>query len=102
MLLHGALSYAGLLAAAVLLFAAPSRSLALVAVLAAGLEVLLQLGFIRLHVVHVPLGLVLGLALAVPALVIWFRASSKAAVTAGAVAAFVGLLQLAAYAVPRM
>jgi len=102
MLLHSALSYAGLAAAAVLVFAGPSRALALVAVAAAGLEVAMHHGLLSLHLVHVPLGPVLGLLLAVPSLVLWFRASGKAAVTAGAVATFVGLIQLAAYAAPRL
>jgi len=102
MLLHTALSYSGLLAAIVLLLAGQTRGIALIAVLASALEVLLRHGVIQLHLAHLPLGPVLGLALAVPSLVAWFRASSKAAVTAGAVAAFVGLVQLVAYAAPRM
>ena len=102
MLLHSALSYSGLIAAAVLLLAGQSRGIALIAVLAAALEVLLLHGIIQLHVAHVPLGLVLGLALAVPSLLAWFRASSKTAVTAGALAAFVGLVQLVVYAAPRL
>jgi hypothetical protein len=100
--LHSALSYAGLIAAVVLLFAGPSRALAIVATLAAGVEVGMRHGLLSLRVVHLPLGLALGLLLAVPSLVLWSRASGKAAVTAGAVAAFVGLTQLVAYAVPRM
>ena len=102
MLLHSALSWSGLVAAVVLLLAGQTRGIALIAVLAAAMELLLQHGFIQLHVTHLPLGLVLGLALAVPSLWAWFRSSSKAAVTAGAVAAFVGLVQLVAYAAPRM
>jgi hypothetical protein len=98
---QGVLAYSALAAALVLLTASQSRGLAIVAVLAAGLEVLMQLNLLRLQVAHVPLGLVLGLALAVPALIIWFKSTTKAAITAAAVAAFVGLVQLVAYALPR-
>ncbi|HVO18342.1 MAG TPA: hypothetical protein VMU15_03750 [Anaeromyxobacter sp.] len=100
MLLHSALSYCGLIAAAVLLLAGQSRGIALIAVLAAALQVLLLHGTLQLHVAHIPLAL--ALALAVPSLVAWFRASSKTAITAGALAAFVGLVQLLAYAAPRL
>lgn len=99
--LQGALAYSGLAAALVLLTASQSRGLAIVSVLAAGLEVLTQLNLLRLQVAHLHLGLVLGIALAVPALVIWFKATTKAAITAAAIAAFVGLVQVVAYALPR-
>ncbi len=100
--LHSALAYSGLAAALVLLAASQSRGLALVAVLASALEVAMQLQLLRLQISHLPLGLVLGIALAGPALVAWFRSTSKAAVTAGAIAAFVGLVQVVAYALPRV
>ncbi len=98
---QSALAYSGLVAALVLLTASQSRGLAIVSVLAAAFEVLTQLGLLRLQVAHLHLGLVLGLVLAVPALIIWFKSTTKAAITAAAIAAFVGLVQVVAYALPR-
>jgi hypothetical protein len=100
--LHAMLAYSGLAAALVLLAASQSRGLAIVSVLAAGVEVLIQLGLLRLQVARIPLGLVLGIALAVPALLVWFKASGKAALTSASLAAFVGLVQVVAYAWPRV
>ena len=100
--IHAVLAYSGLAAALVLLAASQSRGLAIVSVLAAGLEVLIQLGLLRLQVVGIPLGLVLGVALAVPALIVWFKATGKAALTSSSLAAFIGLVQVVAYALPRI
>ena len=102
MLIHSALAYAGLAAALILLAASQSRGLALLAVLAAAVEVLMHLQVLRLHVSHLPLDLVLGILLLVPALIAWFRSTTKAAITAGSIAAFVGLLQVAGYALPHL
>jgi hypothetical protein len=102
MLIHSALAYCGLAAALVLLAASQQRGLAALATLAAALEVLLHLQLVQLHVARLPLGPILGLLLAVPALVVWFRSTTKAAVSAGAIAAFVGLLQVVGYALPRL
>jgi hypothetical protein len=102
MIIHSALAYSGLLAALTLLVASQSRGFALVASLAAAVEVLMHLQVIHLHVSHLPLGLVLGVALAVPALIAWFRSTTKTAITAGAVAAFVGILQVVGYALPHL
>ena len=96
------LAWSALAAALVLLAASQSRGLAIVSVLAAGLEVLIQLGLLRLQVVGIPLGLVLGIALAVPALIVWFKATGKAALTSSSLAAFIGLVQVVAYAWPRV
>ena len=100
--IHAVLAYSGLAASLVLLAASQSRGLAIVSVLAAGLEVLIQLGLLRLQVVGIPLGLVLGIALAIPALLIWFKATGKAALTASSLATFIGLVQVVAYALPRV
>jgi hypothetical protein len=100
--IQAVLAYSGLAAALVLLAASQSRGLAIISVLAAGLEVLIQLGLLRLQVVGIPLGLVLGIALAVPALFIWFKATGKAALTSASLAAFIGLVQVVAYALPRI
>lgn len=89
-------AYAGLLAALVLLVASQTRGLALVAVVAGAFEVLRVLGTVQLAVRHVPLGVVLGALLAVPSLVAWFRATTKAAITAGAIAGLIGTMQVVA------
>ncbi len=100
--IHSVLAYSGLAAALVLRAASQSRGLAIVSVLAAGLEVLIQLGLLRLHVVGISLGLVLGVALAVPALLVWFKATGKAALTSSSLATFIGLVQVVVYALPRV
>jgi len=100
--LQSVLAYSGLAAALVLFAGSPGRALAAIAVLAAGLEVLTQLQLLHLQVAHLRLGLFLGLALAVPAAIAWFRSSAKTAITAAAIAAFVGLVQVLAYALPRV
>jgi hypothetical protein len=94
MTLHVALAVSALAASAILVFTAVARPLAVIALLASGLEVAMAFGLLRLRAAGVPLGLVLGLALAVPGLVAWFRASSKAAVSAAAIVAFTGALQI--------
>jgi hypothetical protein len=100
--LHHVLSYAGLAAAVVLFVAGPSRVLAVIAVLAAALEVAIRLDVLHVSIPHVPLGMVLGFCLAVPGLIAWFRSTAKAGVTAAAIATFVGLAQLAAYLPARL
>jgi len=52
---------------------------------------------VHLSISRVPLGLVLGLGLAVPGLFAWFRATAKGAVSAAALVAFTGLLQVLAH-----
>ncbi len=93
MTLHVALAVSALAASAMLFFSGVVRPLAAVALLASGLEVAMAFGLLRLHVAGVPLGLVLGLCLAVPGLVAWLRAASKPAVSAAALVAFTGVLQ---------
>jgi len=97
---HSALVYSGLIAAIVLFTASQSRGIAAIAVLAAGLQTLVELRVLTLQIGRLPLGLVFGIALAVPALIVWFRAAGKATVTASAIATFVGLLQLVGYVFP--
>jgi hypothetical protein len=94
MTLHVALAVAALAASAVLVFSAVARPLAALALVASGLEVAMAFGMLRLHVAGLPVALVLGLALAVPGLVAWLRASSKPAISAAAVVALVGVLQV--------
>ena len=93
MTLHVALAVSALAASAMLFFSGVVRPLAVVALLASGLEVAMAFGLLRLHVAGIPLGLVLGLCLAVPGLVAWLRAASKPAVSAAALVAFTGVLQ---------
>ncbi len=96
MTLHVALAVAALAASIVLLFSTVGRPLAILALVASGLEVAMALGALRLHVAGVPLGLALGLALAIPGLLAWLRAASKPAVSAAAILALAGVLQVAA------
>jgi hypothetical protein len=94
MTLHVALAVSALAASVVLFFSAVARPLAVLSIVASGLEVAMAFGALRLHVARVPLGLVLGLALAIPGLLAWLRASSKPAVSAAAIVAFAGVLQV--------
>jgi hypothetical protein len=94
MTLHVALAVSALAASALLFFASVARPLAVVALVASGLEVAMALGLLRLHVAGIPLGLVLALALAIPGVFAWLRAASKTAVSAAAIVAFAGLLQV--------
>lgn len=94
MTLHVALAVVALAASVVLLFASTARPLAVVALLASALEVAMAFGAVRLRLAGVPLGLVLGLALAIPGALAWLRVSSKATVSAAAVVALAGGLQV--------
>ena len=93
--LHTALALSAALAAAWLFFTAGARALCLVPLLAAGLEVALAQGWVRLALHGSNLSLVLGGAIALPALVLWWRAGGKGPLTAASVLAFIGLLQVA-------
>lgn len=92
--LHIALAVSALAASAALLFSHQARTLAIVALVASAIEVALVFGVVRLGIAGVPLGLVLGLALAVPGILGWLRAASKTAVSAAAIVAFTGALQV--------
>lgn len=90
------LVYAGFAAALFLLAASQARGLAIIAVLASGLQVLERLGVLHLRIGRVPehvLPLALAIGLAVPSLIAWFRSTAKSAVTASAVATLVGAIQ---------
>ena len=100
--LHATLAFSALAAALLLLAFSAQRALALVATLAAGIEVAMALGLVRLGVHGVPLALVLGLGLAIPGVVAWLRAAGKPAISAAAIVAFVGLVQVAMQVVGRM
>jgi hypothetical protein len=90
-----ALAAAALLVSAYLFFAASPRLLAGVAALVAGAEVALALGWLRVAVHGPSLALGLGLGLALPGLVLWWRAGGKGPLTGASVLAFIGLLQTA-------
>ena len=94
MTLHLALAVSALAGSALLLLAQVARPAALVALVASALEVAMSLGVLRIHAAGVPLGLVLGLLLAVTGLLAWLRATAKPAVSAAAVVALVGVLQV--------
>jgi hypothetical protein len=101
MTLHSTLAFSALAAALLLLAFSTQRALALVAALAAAVEVAMTMGMLRLGVSGVPLALVLGLALAIPGLIAWMRAAGKPAISAAAIVAFVGLVQVALQVVAR-
>jgi hypothetical protein len=94
MTLHVALAVSALAASAALYLSKQSRFLAVVALAASALEVAMAFGALRLALPGVQLGLGLGLALAIPGLLAWLRASAKLAVSAAAVIAFAGALQV--------
>src|SRR5512138_615565 len=95
MSLHIGLALSALVASAALLLAHTSRTLAAIALVASGIEVAMALGLLHLSVAHLPLGIVLGLALAVPGVLAWMRSGAKTAVSAAVIVAFVGALQVA-------
>jgi hypothetical protein len=94
MTLHVTLAVAALAGALALFLSAQSRVLGTIALVAAALEVAMAFGVLRLHVAGIPLGLVLGLALALPGLLAWLRASAKTAISAAAIVSLVGVLQV--------
>jgi len=94
MTLHTALAVAALVASIILFLAHASRALALVALVASGLEVAMAFGYLALRVSGVPLQLVFGLLIAVPAVLIWLRVNAKTAVSAASILALVGALQV--------
>ena len=94
MTLHTALAVAALVASVILLMAHVSRGLALLALVASGIEVLMAFGYLNLRVRDVPLQLVFGLLIAIPAILIWLRVNAKTAVSAASILALVGALQV--------
>jgi hypothetical protein len=97
MTLHVALAVSALAASILLLVTSQARTLALVALVASGVETALAFGLLRIAISGVPLGLVLGLALAVPGVAAWIRATAKPSISAAALVAFTGVLQVAVY-----
>ncbi len=102
MSLHAALPLSALLAAAYLFFTSGSRLWPALTAAGAGAELALAHGWIRLAVPSHTLSLGLGALIGVPALVLWWRAGGKGPLTGAAVAAFIGVLQVALAALPRL
>ncbi len=65
-----------------------------IAVAVSAVELLMRLGFLRLDLRGLSLALVLGAALCVVGLVMYFRVSAKTAVTAATAVVLVGAVQL--------
>ncbi|HJZ89078.1 MAG TPA: hypothetical protein VKN99_28095 [Polyangia bacterium] len=85
-----------LAASILLLLRKGPRLVALIALVASSLEALIQRGWLHIGLKVMPLGLILGGALAVAGAILFTRSSVKSAVAASTVVAFVGLLQLLA------
>jgi hypothetical protein len=85
---------AAVAASAVLLSKLSSRTIALVALIASGVQALLVFGLLRMAVVGVNLGLILAITLLAVGGVAWSRSGGKPAITAATVVALVGALQL--------
>jgi hypothetical protein len=86
---------AAAVAAVILVVQLPKQLWPIVAAIAAGLELLIRFGILRLSVRGVDLWLILGIALAVAGGMTWMKSTTKVAITAAAVVAFVGLIQVA-------
>jgi hypothetical protein len=91
---HTVLAVAALVGALVLLATSSARLGAIVAAIAAGIDVLIRMGFIHIGVSGVSLGLVIGLLLAIPGAICWIRVSAKTGVSAATVVALVGVLKV--------
>ncbi len=79
---------------------AAQRIVPIIALVASGLEAVLRLGLISLHVTHVPIGLALAAALAVAGAILWMRAITKPLSTAATVILLVGAVQLVSALAP--
>ncbi len=97
MTLHVALAVSALAASILLLVSSQARTLALVALVASAIETALAFGYLRIAISGIPLGLVLGLLLAVPGVAAWMRATAKSSISAAALVAFTGVLQVVVY-----
>jgi hypothetical protein len=102
MTLHVALAVSALAASVLLVASSQHRVLPVVALVAAAVETAVAFGYLRIAVSGLPLGLLLGLALALPGLVGWLRATAKGAISAAALVAFMGVLQVAVYVGARL
>ncbi|HSD20532.1 MAG TPA: hypothetical protein VLC54_10865 [Anaeromyxobacter sp.] len=102
MTLHVALAISALAASVLLVASSQQRVLPVIALVAAAVETAVAFGYLHISVSGLPLGLILGLALALPGLVGWLRATAKGAISAAALVAFAGVLQVAVYVGARL
>jgi hypothetical protein len=89
-----ALVIVALVSSIVLLLEQSGRTVAVVAVLAAGIEALLVFGLMSLSVAKFRIDVVLPAVLAIAGAIAWARTSGKHAVTAATLVTAVGALQL--------
>jgi uncharacterized membrane protein YqgA involved in biofilm formation len=82
------------LASSVLMFLQTDRTVALVALVASGVEALLAFGLMSLSLAKFRIDIILPAMLAVAGVIAWARNTSKHAVTAAALVTLVGTLQL--------
>jgi hypothetical protein len=94
MSLHTAQILVALVASVVMLLQVPAKLFPAIAVLASGLEALLDFKLISFGIRGINLGFVLGVTLLVCAVIVWARNPQKAAVTASTAVALVGAIQL--------
>jgi predicted metal-binding membrane protein len=102
MTLHAALALSAVVAAAYLFFASPSRVWPGIALLAGGIEVAQSHAWLTLPARGSTVTLVLGAALLVPGLVIWWRAPGKGPLTGSSILAFIGLVQTGLVVLARL
>lgn len=91
-----ALVLAALVAAALAVAFSSQRLVPVIAFAAAGIEAVLRFGLVRIDARGLPLALVLAGTLAITGAIVWSRANGKSTVTAAAIVALVGIVQLAA------
>lgn len=89
-----ALVLVGLVSSIVLLLQKEERTIPIVAVLASGIEALLAFGLMSLSLAKFRVDVVLPAVLAVAGVIAWTRASTKHTITASALIAAVGAVQL--------
>lgn len=90
-----ALIVVALVSSIVLLLGKSERTIAIIAVLAAGIEALLAFGLMSLSLAKFRIDVILPALLLIAGAIAWARSSGKHAVTAGTLVTLVGALQLA-------
>ena len=85
-----------LVSSVMLLLGKAERTVALVAVIASGVEALLAFGLMSLSLAKFRVDVILPALITVAGAIAWARASGKHAITAGTLVTLVGALQLAA------
>jgi len=89
------LAIAALGCAVLLLFQVASKLWPIIAAVVAGIQLLIAFGVMHLSISGVPLGTLLGVALAVSGIASWLKVSNKMHASAATVIALVGLVQAA-------